>query len=75
MTEERFRRLCFKYNMEIEYTEPRTNFIIPCLLVSVDFDEGILKVWVIPTSIHEGNEYQYVHHDHIELPKQKLKAV
>lgn len=75
MTEEKFKKLCFKFNMELEYSEARTNYIIPCLLVSVDFDEGILKVWIIPTDIYEGNEIKAIHYDHIELKKQRLKAI
>lgn len=75
MTEERFEKLCFKANMHLQYMEPRTDYIIDCILCSVDFYEGILKVWVIPSDIHEGNETLSVHYDHIELPKQKLKAV
>jgi len=77
MTEERFRKLSFRWNMELEYREQRkdTDYLIPCLLISVDFDQGILKVWVIPTDIHEGNEPQFVHYDHVDLPTKKLKVI
>lgn len=75
MTEERFKKLCFKDSMVLEFHEPRTGYIHPCILCAVDFDEGLLKIWVIETDIAKGNQTMTVNYSHIELPKQKLKAV
>lgn len=71
MTEDQLRKYKFTHSMILEYTEPRTKFIIPCILTSVDFDEGIFKLWVIPSDNHEGNEIIIVNHEHVFLPKRK----
>ena len=61
--------------MVLEFHSPRSGLIFPCILCAVDFDEGLLKIWVIETDIAVGNEMRTVNYSHVELPKVKLKAI
>jgi hypothetical protein len=79
MSEEQWQKMKFWANKEFEYHAER-GYILPCLLMAVDFENGLLKLWPIPNDFLKMDDPDYdngfwTRYEYVELPKAKLKAV
>lgn len=73
MTKEEFEKFKFSANMVIDYTIPRTNERVECLLLAVNFETGVITVEVI------GEKYEnyvtHIHYDWCQKPYSVLKLL
>lgn len=75
MTDDQFKSRMYKDSMELHYICPRTGDRIECMLVGINFDEGIFFLTVIPNEKYRDWQILTVNHSHVEFPPKKLKVV
>lgn len=77
MTKEEFSKRSFRHSMPYNFKCPRTDRIIECLVIAVNFDGGTLKLWPIPENVYivDGSDEFWVSYEYCHLPKHKLKAI
>lgn len=80
MDEDKFIKKRWKGYEEVEYHNERQKnvdggfgIILPCMVVSVDFDERLLKLQPFPNELYEDKDF-WAHCSHIELPKKEEKS-
>lgn len=83
MNDQEFQKKAFRGFVEVEYRSENDFNIdgfkgveIPCLLLAVDFVEGLIQVQPFPDSHHEPEAF-WARYDNIHFPKHqpKLKVV
>lgn len=78
MTDEEFKRRKFGHSQPYDYINPRTKERVVGLITAVNFDEGTIRLWIIPyetenTIIEE--QYLWISYEYCFPPLNKLKAI
>lgn len=79
MNDHEFEKKAFKPFSEVEYRSENEFNIdglqgvrIPCMVVAVDFVEGLIKVQPFPDSHHEPESF-WIRYEYVHFPKRNLK--
>jgi hypothetical protein len=70
MTKDTFLKRSYRPYQQMNFI--KRGVIIECMVLAVDFDEGIIKLESFETDEIKQAEF-WAHHDHCELPERKLK--
>jgi hypothetical protein len=75
ITEDKFNNMRFKRSMQINYTPPyNSDICIECMLLAIDFDEGLFKLIPFPNDDYRELEF-WVRYDHCTIPVQSSMKI
>jgi len=81
MTENQFNKRCYRPYMEIyhiNYKRMKVGFpesVIPCMLIAIDFDEGLFKLSPYPDTPYPEDRSFWAHYNHCSFNSDKLRIV
>lgn len=78
MTEQEFKKRSFKHSQPYDYVNPRTNVRYEGMITAVNFDEGTLRLWIIPFETEDiiiKEQEMWVSYEYCFPPTAKLKAI
>lgn len=74
MSDDKFKSYCFKHSMLMDYIHPRTKERISCMVIGINFDEELIKVFVMPNDTYKEDEF-WTRYENIEKPLNILKPI
>lgn len=78
MTDQEFKKRSFRHSQPYDYINPRTKERIEGLITAVNFDEGTIRIWVIPFETDDviiKEQEIWVSYEYCFPPLNKLKAI
>ena len=78
MTEQEFKKRSFRHSQEYDYVNPRTKARMSAMITAINFDEGTIRLWIIPyetESVIIKEQEIWVSYEYCFPPLNKLKAI
>lgn len=73
MTQEEFAKKRWQHSEAIEYSHPRSSRIVECMLLAIDFENGLLKLEPFDKEIYEDKSF-WARVENCKRPAPKLKV-